>query len=192
MSARSVNIPNSNVVTGFHWYCLRSQPKHEHIAAAHLRILNDVDVYCPRIRVQRMTRRGLVWFTDALFPGYLFCRFDRVISQKAVTYASGVSGIVRFGADLAVAPDTVIAELRSHFSGESVHTVVVPEIKEGDSVVITEGPFLGIKTLVTQAVPALDRVRILLDILGEAREVVIERRHLFKETVAVLESPKPY
>ncbi len=107
-------------------------------------------------------------------------------------YACGVSGIVRFGVELAFVPDTVIAELRSHIAGESVYTIVVPEIEEGDSVVITEGPFRGIKTLVTQALPALDRVRILLDILGEAREVVIARHHLFKETVDVLDSQKRY
>ncbi len=56
------------------WYCLRSQPKHEHIAAAHLRLLEGVTVFCPRIRFKRATRQGLVWVTEAMFPGYLFAR----------------------------------------------------------------------------------------------------------------------
>ncbi|HXO97259.1 MAG TPA: transcription termination/antitermination NusG family protein, partial [Chthoniobacterales bacterium] len=56
------------------WYCLRAQPKREHIAAAHLRILQGVTVFCPRIRFQRATQRGLVWVTEAMFPGYLFAR----------------------------------------------------------------------------------------------------------------------
>src|SRR5262249_43854978 len=77
------------------WYCLRSQPKHEHIAAAHLRILG-VNVFCPRIRFKRKTRLGIVWVTEAMFPGYLFARFELAEMHRKVTYAHGVSGIVRF------------------------------------------------------------------------------------------------
>ncbi len=57
------------------WYCVRSQNKHEHIAAAHLRMLDGVTVFCPRIRFKRTTRRGVVWVTEGMFPGYLFARF---------------------------------------------------------------------------------------------------------------------
>ena len=50
------------------WFCLRTQPKHEHIAAAHFRGDPDLEVYLPRIRFKRATRRGPVWFTEALVP----------------------------------------------------------------------------------------------------------------------------
>ena len=33
------------------WYCLRSQPKHEHIAAAQLRRSMGIEVFCPRVRI---------------------------------------------------------------------------------------------------------------------------------------------
>ena len=78
------------------WYCLRSQPKHEHIAAAHLRILEGVTVFCPRIRFKRVTRQGSVWVTEAMFPGYLFAHFELLEMHRQVRYAHGVSGIVRF------------------------------------------------------------------------------------------------
>jgi transcriptional antiterminator RfaH len=172
--------------TDLFWYCLRSQPKHEHIAAAHLALMRDVEVYCPRLRIQRITRRGPGWFTEALFPGYLFCRFDRAQSQKAVTYAQGVSGIVRFGSNPAIVPNGVIAELRSLVGTNSVQTIPVPEIRQGDTVTITRGPFLGLKTLVTQASPASERIRILLDLLGNCHEAVIARSNVFKETPRLL------
>jgi len=79
------------------WYCLRSQPKHEHIAAAHLRQTPGIEVFCPRIRIQRKTRRGLKWFVEAMFPNYLFARFDRTQNQTLVRYSPGISGIVHFG-----------------------------------------------------------------------------------------------
>ena len=43
------------------WFCLRTQPKHEHIAAAHLKDDPGIEIYLPRIRFKRATRRGPVW-----------------------------------------------------------------------------------------------------------------------------------
>jgi len=51
------------------WFCLRAQPKSEHIAAAHLKRMEGVKVFLPRVRFQRATRQGRVWVTEALFPG---------------------------------------------------------------------------------------------------------------------------
>src|SRR5712671_2857742 len=82
------------------WYCLRSQPKHEHIAAAHLRQFEGIEVFCPRVRIQRSTRRGLVWFTEALFPNYLFARFEMPAWCARVRSCPGVSGLVHFGNDV--------------------------------------------------------------------------------------------
>src|ERR1035437_7163225 len=83
------------------WFCVRSQPKHEHIAAAHLKREPGIEVYLPRVRFKRATRRGPVWFTEALFPNYLFARVTlgegpvHVIRQdlqpgEAVQIAGGV------------------------------------------------------------------------------------------------------
>ena len=56
------------------WFCLRAQPKHEHIAAAHLQKVSEVEVFLPRVRFQRATRQGMAWVTEALFPNYFFSR----------------------------------------------------------------------------------------------------------------------
>lgn len=169
------------------WYCLRSRQKREHIAAAHLRMLDGVSVYCPRLRIQRMTRKGPAWFTEALFPGYLFGRFDRTERGKAVIYAPGIGGIVHFGKEPAIVPDGVIAELCALVAGGVVHTIPAPEIQPGDTVVITRGVFRGLKTLVTQALPASMRVSILLEILGDCRTVVVAKSDLLKETPHLLD-----
>ncbi len=96
------------------WYCLRSQPKHEHIAAAHLRLLEGVTVFCPRIRFKRPTRQGLVWVTEAMFPGYLFARFELAEMHRQVRYAHGVSGIVRFADQYPTIEEEALAQLRGH------------------------------------------------------------------------------
>ena len=79
------------------WYCLRAQPKREHIAAAHVRMLEGVTVFCPRIRFKRPTRQGPAWVTEAMFPGYLFASFDLRERHRQVRYAHCVVGIVQFG-----------------------------------------------------------------------------------------------
>ena len=80
------------------WFCLRAQPKREHIAAACLRQNSEVEVFCPRVRFRKHTNRGPVWFVESMFPGYLFARFDYAISigesdRDPVLAASCNSGI---------------------------------------------------------------------------------------------------
>jgi transcriptional antiterminator RfaH len=58
------------------WFCLRSQVKREHLAAACLRQYPEVEAFCPRVRFRKRTTRGPVWFVESMFPGYLFARFD--------------------------------------------------------------------------------------------------------------------
>jgi transcriptional antiterminator RfaH len=42
------------------WFCVRTQTKREHIAAGHLREIEGVEVFCPRLRYRKATRRGKI------------------------------------------------------------------------------------------------------------------------------------
>jgi len=167
------------------WYCLRAKPKHEHIAAAHLRLCEGVEVYCPRVKIQRSTRRGLVWFTEALFPNYLFARFEMAHWQSQVRYAQGVSGIVRFGQEYPVVPDRALTDLRSFMHDAELKTVSYV-LAEGDSVEIVEGPFRGQSGVVKQLLPARERVKVLLEVLGGTNEVDLRLTAVFKEAPLAL------
>src|SRR5215207_5055911 len=83
------------------WFCLKSQPKHEHLAAAGLRSMMAIEAFAPQLRFKKATRRGAVWFVEALFPGYLFARFNFRDNHRQVQHASGVVSIVRFGDEIA-------------------------------------------------------------------------------------------
>jgi transcriptional antiterminator RfaH len=114
------------------WFCLRTQPKHEHIAAAQLAHEPDVEVYLPRIRFKRATRQGPMWFTEALFPNYLFARFDLSFSLRKVKSARGVRDAVHFGDRWPTVPQEAIDELRSVISDDEVH-VITDEVQVGES-----------------------------------------------------------
>src|SRR5690349_4133098 len=140
------------------WCCVHSLAKHEHIAAAALRQIEGVEVFLPRIRFRRATRRGAVWVTEAMFPNYLFSRFDPAPLLRRVRSLNGVRGLVQFGGRLALAPDEVIADLR-RFTGSEDLCVVSDEVDVGDRVVITGGAFHGLRAVVTQVIPSRERVK---------------------------------
>jgi transcriptional antiterminator RfaH len=153
------------------WFCLRTQPKHEHIAAAHLRKEPDIEVYLPRIRFRRATRRGPVWFTEALFPNYLFARFDLAACLRGVCHTRGVRGVVHFGERWPIVPEGVIEELRATVGADRVH-VICEELQPGEAVQIAGGVFHGLRAVVTRVMPSRERVAVLLEFLG--RQTAVE------------------
>lgn len=160
------------------WHCLHSHSKHEHIAAAHLRSLaGEIDVFCPRLRIRRRCRRGAVWFIEALFPGYLFARFRPDTLMQAVRFVPGVKAIVSFGLIAVTIRDEIIEGLREGFDQNEVNEVT-DDLRPGDEVTITTGPFLGLQAHVLRLIPAADRVQLLLELLGRTMPVEVAREHV--------------
>ena len=162
------------------WFCLRSHPKHEHIAAGHLRQMEEVEVYNPRIRFSRPTKQGTVWVTEALFPNYLFARFNWRTSLSRVNYAPGISCVVHFGTRWPTVPDRVIEELRASLGNDDVHTVP-REFNTGDRVEIAGGAFHGLNAVVTKVMPGRERVMVLMEFLGRQTTVEIGVMSIIKE-----------
>jgi transcriptional antiterminator RfaH len=158
------------------WLCVRTQTKREHIAAGQLSRLAGVEVFCPRIRFQRNMKRGKVWFEEALFPGYLFARFDFNTLVRAVSGAVGVRGLVRFSGECAQVPGFVIDTLRKEADG----TVVIPQpvLQTGDQAVMVEGALQGLRAIVTQVLPGGARVKILMELMGTEVEAEVSIRAL--------------
>lgn len=166
-SANAIVTPNEKG-----WFCVRSQPKREHIAAAHLRMLPEVEVFCPRLRVKKATKRGLVTFIESLFPNYLFAKFDSKLLLDKVKHAPSVSTIVHFGNRLPRVPEEVIAELRAGFPEDEILDCD-RHVEEGDEVLIGEGPFSGMKATVLRVMAPYQRVEVLLEMLGRTTPVIV-------------------
>jgi transcriptional antiterminator RfaH len=153
------------------WFCLKAHPKREHLAAAALRCQWGITCFCPRLRFRKVTRRGTIWFVEAMFPGYLFARFVYAHQHRAIEHASGVQSIVQFGDQVAAVDTDTIAFLQQS-AGEQELVTIQPEIRVGQSVQVTDGPLRGLEALVVQLLPARERVRVLLEFLG--RPVAME------------------
>ena len=149
------------------WFCVRSQPKHEHIVAAGLRRLGSVEVFHPHIRQRRITRRGPVWFTEALFPNYVFARFDLEAHLHQVRFTTGVSTVVHFGDRWPTIAENEIEELRRCMNEGELHTPL-ETLSPGDEVTLANKAFCGVSAIVLKRLPAKQRVQVLLEILGQS------------------------
>lgn len=166
------------------WYCLRSQAKREHVAAANLRERVAIEVFAPRIRAMHNTRRGIVVnSTEALFPGYLFARFAYPDQVRHVMSTTGVTGMVAFGGQPPAIADNVIQYLRREVS-HAEQSPIAPVLEEGAWVRILSGCFQYIEGKVLHFDPRTDRVRLLLTLLGSEVQVSVpvERVALLSET----------
>lgn len=166
------------ISTKRHWYCVKTQTKREHIAAGHLRELEAVEVFCPRLRYRKATRRGKIWWVEPLFPGYVMARFDLLELERAVTFTQGVRGLVRFGSGIPHVPDHFIQslrlEVRSHSNSTEDILSLTPAIEVGDEVEVAHGPLRGMAGTILSIAPAAERVKILLEFLGQPQAIDLD------------------
>ncbi len=153
------------------WYVIHSKTKCEHIAASLMLSLPGVETYCPRIRFQRNTKRGKVWFVEALFPSYFFARFIPAESLRAVRHAQNVIRVVEFGDQMIPVSDEIIRLIREEMQDQDVRELYVG-MQVGDTVEFTDGPMRGLKGIVNSLQDGQERVKILIEFLG--RESIVE------------------
>jgi transcriptional antiterminator RfaH len=162
------------------WYCVRTKPKNEHLAAAGLTKNLGIEVYYPRLRIERLTQRGMVRVVEPLFPGYLFAHCALNYSIDAVRHVAGVSSLVHFGRGIPVIEESVIEELKESFQHEESVQAADP-LQPGSEVRIGSGAFLGLSGMVVRLMPAKQRVQILLDLLGRSTVAEVDRASLIIE-----------
>ncbi|MBT7958436.1 MAG: hypothetical protein HN759_03800 [Akkermansiaceae bacterium] len=157
------------------WYCVRTKTKREHVAARSLAQLDGVQSFCPRLRYRKATRRGKIWWVEAMFPGYIFAFFSRLECERDVVHSHGVMKLLKFGDYIPEIPTTFVAELIQEIEkqgeGDDDMITLQPTVKEGDEVEVAHGALEGFHGKVVEILPAAERVKILVEFLGN-RQVV--------------------
>jgi transcriptional antiterminator RfaH len=160
------------------WFAVITKPRSEAIAEEHLQ-RQGYECLFPRVRRVLRGAAGMKSRVEALFPNYLFLRADPDrVSLAPVRSTRGAVGLVRFGAEPVSVPDAVIARIRERIDLEDgLVRLAAPDLTPGQRVRVTEGPLLGWDAIFL-AREGFDRVRLLLEILGTAREVILPRQQL--------------
>jgi transcriptional antiterminator RfaH len=162
------------------WYCARTKPKHEHIAAANVRKNLKLEIFNPRLRIERATQRGIVRSIEPLFPCYIFVRCVIADQLNEIQHTNGVSSLVRFGNRIPQVDAEIIEELQKCFADEEP-MAVEDNILPADEVMVADGAFAGMPAKVLRVMSATKRVQILLDILGRPTSVEVNRASVVLE-----------
>lgn len=153
------------------WYCLVTLPKKEGLAARHLEAEFNLPAFAPIVRFRKNTRRGPVWFQEAMFPGYLFVHCKPVEDYRRLLAGRGVRGMVTYGDHVPSVPAGFIEIVRAQLEAARAAAEEDP-FEAGLSVTIADGAFKQLEAVVLGRIPGKERVRILLEFLG--REVTLD------------------
>jgi len=156
---------------GLRWYAIRTKVNREKDVDKRLSHLG-LEVFLPWMRARRRVGSRFHWVLAPLFPGYVFCRLDMVLSGKAARYSPGVKDFLTFGSRIAEVGESIIQALRERCPGDIAEIDPV-NAKPGDVVRINEGPFSGLEAVFEQKLRGSERVAVLLDILGRQTRIVL-------------------
>jgi transcriptional antiterminator RfaH len=155
------------------WFLVVTKPASESLATAHLS-RQGFETYYPRLSLKRTYRGRWVDRIVALFPRYLFVRLDpRRQALAPIRSTRGVAGIVRFGEDATVVPDTVVDQLQQRAdSGSGLHRLNETGPRRGSAMRVIGGAFAGLEGVFDREA-GLERSVVLLSLLGRVTPVCV-------------------
>lgn len=156
---------------GQRWYTIRTKPRKEGTVEKRLKDLK-LDVFLPWIRARRRIGTRHQWILEPLFPGYLFCHVDLLLVGKIARYAPGVKDFVRFGNRIAEVKEEVINSLLARCP-DGIAQVGLRPYRAGETLMIKEGPLSGLDVVFEREMRGVDRVAVLLDLLGRQTRLIL-------------------
>lgn len=155
------------------WYVIRCKPRKEDVVWRQVRN-NEFENFYPRIRVNPVNPRSRK--IRPYFPGYLFVRVDlEEAGESTFNWMPHAVGLVRFGDEPAVVPDNLVYEIEKRVREiNEAGGEVLDGLKAGDKVIIREGPFKGYEAIFDTRLSGSERVRVLLELLSNQRQVPVE------------------
>ncbi len=152
------------------WFCVKSRPRQESVAARNLATLGGVEVLMPRVRRRRLGHDGPKHVVEPLFPGYLFARYEPEECHGPVRSTRGVLHVVSKAGQAVKVEDSVIAELLG-MGPDATLTLEDPQPEVGKRVRIIRGVLEGGEGEVLRLASPQRRIAILMTLLGSEQPV---------------------
>ena len=155
-----------------HWHVAQTLSRAEPLAERHLTRQGFLS-FCPRFAKLRRHARRVDQVLTPLFPGYLFVRFDPERDQwRCINGTYGVSRLVGPPGGMPQAMPTNAMEALFDRCAQGLVRQILPAFTPGQQVRLIAGPFAD-QLVTIEALDAKQRVRVLLDILGQQRPVSV-------------------
>jgi transcriptional antiterminator RfaH len=156
--------PGTPVELKRNWYVIQTKTKKELEARSYLS-MKGVEVFSPTMEIVVARGGKMVSGQRALFPGYLFGRFNLLEEYSLVRWGRGVRKIVGFGAEPLPVADEVIELIRNRAQGgECVKKAC--SFEPNDLVRVRSGPMKDLLGVFERWVSDSERVRVLLNLVG--------------------------
>lgn len=155
------------------WYVVKTQPRKEAIASAHLR-RQGFETFLPLITC--VTRRAGQFISrqTAFFPGYLFVQFDLKADRwRSVNGTTGVNGLIQFGDRPVPAPVGLIEQMIA-LASDSNEVRFFDDLAVGASVRVVGGPFDRVIGILQSTGPH-ERVTLLVSLMERQVPVTVSR-----------------
>jgi len=159
------------VPVGRKWYVIRSKPRRERFVSEQL-ASQGMEVFFPAVKVHPINPRAAR--ERAYFPSYLFAHVDLAeVGLTKLRWLPAAVGLLEFGGEPAIVPETLIVQLRRRVASiQAAGGIVFADLKKGEPVKITSGPFAGYEAIFDLRLKGSERVRVLLELLR--RQVTVE------------------
>jgi transcriptional antiterminator RfaH len=155
------------------WYPVYSKPQKEKFAQFHLQS-KGVEVFLPQLMLPQSQKRHRR--VVPLFPSYLFVRIDVLSGESAyVVWSPGVKYLVSFNGVPASIDDEVIDFLKARVDS-SGNIQAASNLKPGQRVRVTGGPFEGLEALIEKPPDGKGRVKLLMNFLSRQVQAEIPIR----------------
>ncbi len=164
------------------WYVVYSKPRKEACAEFYLR-QKGLEVFFPRLRLpgSLRKRKRIV----PLFPNYLFVRIQVFSAEYSyVAWSPGVNRFVSFNGIPTPLDDEIVAYLMEQSTDEGIITAR-SNLKPGQEVQISGGPFEGLIGIIQYPPDAKGRVKLLLNLLSREVKVAVPLQFIDSGWVAV-------
>lgn len=160
------------------WFVINTKPKNEDRASANL-IAGGIETLAPKLKYKKYKNNRFVTVIEAMFPGYIFAKFDPIDDFHLVKYTRGVKTIVHFGERIVPIHEELINFIKSKLEN-GIATIQKKPLSQGDKIVIKDGPFKGLTGIFEREMDGKERVTILLDAVQFAARMEIDRELIEK------------
>jgi transcription antitermination factor NusG len=157
---------------GIHWFGLRVKQRSEFRACGELS-LRGFEAFLPSQRVRRRWSDRTQVVEEPLFPGYLFCRFERS-DRIRILETPGVIQVVGFGERLAPIDEAEIDAIQRMVASR-VELTPWPYLGAGQQIVIDAGPLAGVRGVVIRTETGNPRVVVSVTLMQRSITAEIDR-----------------
>lgn len=146
------------------WYVIHTKPGDEDRVNTNLQN-QEIETFLPLFETYQYWNGRMVRKVRPLFMNYLFARLDLELHYYKVKWTRGVNRILGSGNEPVPISGKVIQAIKER-SGKDNLIKLEDELKDGDIVQVTSGPFKSLRGIFQKMMSANGRVRILLSLIG--------------------------